>query len=93
MKNPCLFYLIIILLVTSTCNGSLGSEKKKGYIRYTRNDDPKSTRSYVKYGDKDCSDFATQKEAQRFFEANGGPAKDFHNLDRDGDGIACEKLP
>lgn len=45
------------------------------------------------YGDYDCSDFTTQKEAQRFFEKEGGPLKDYHNLDRDGDGVACESLP
>lgn len=41
--------------------------------------------------DRDCSDFRTQREAQRFFEA-AGPG-DPHRLDRDGDGIACEGLP
>lgn len=41
-------------------------------------------------GDKDCSDFATQEEAQAFFEANGGPQQDPHRLDKDGDGVACE---
>ena len=44
-------------------------------------------------GDKDCSDFKTQKEAQEFFIANGGPANDPHKLDQDKDGIACESLP
>lgn len=41
-------------------------------------------------GDKDCSDFATQAKAQRFFEAHqpGDP----HRLDGDGDGVACEGL-
>ena len=43
-------------------------------------------------GDRDCSDFSTQKEAQAFFEANGGPARDPHKLDRDHDGVACENL-
>jgi endonuclease YncB( thermonuclease family) len=43
--------------------------------------------------DKDCSDFATQAEAQAFFEAHGGPARDPHRLDSDGDGRACESLP
>jgi len=38
--------------------------------------------------DRDCSDFATQAEAQAFFIA-AGPG-DPHRLDRDGDGIACE---
>ena len=43
--------------------------------------------------DKDCSDFATQADAQAFFLANGGPASDPHLLDGDGDGIACESNP
>ena len=41
--------------------------------------------------DKDCSDFATQKAAQEFFDA-AGPG-DPHRLDADGDGIACESNP
>nr|WP_322822036.1 MBL fold metallo-hydrolase [Chloroflexus sp.] len=44
-------------------------------------------------GDRNCSDFATQAEAQAFFLANGGPARDPHRLDGDDDGIACESLP
>jgi len=44
--------------------------------------------------DRDCSDFANQAEAQRFFEAHGGSAtNNFDNLDGDGDGVACESLP
>ena len=43
--------------------------------------------------DKDCGDFRTQHEAQAFFEANGGPNRDPHNLDRDKDSHACESLP
>lgn len=41
--------------------------------------------------DRDCSDFDTQPEAQRFFERHqpGDP----HGLDGDGDGEACESLP
>jgi len=41
--------------------------------------------------DRDCSDFDTQLEAQRFFERHqpGDP----HSLDGDGDGEACESLP
>jgi len=38
--------------------------------------------------DYDCSDFATQEEAQEYLEP-GDP----HNLDADNDGIACEDLP
>ena len=43
--------------------------------------------------DRDCSDFATQAAAQRFFLDHGGPNNDPHRLDADGDGIACESNP
>lgn len=41
-------------------------------------------------GGKDCGDFGSAAEAQRYFLLNGGPANDPHNLDGDGDGYACE---
>lgn len=53
----------------------------------------KTDRSYEEYGDRDCSDFSTQREAQAFFESEGGPTTDYHNLDSDKDGRACESLP
>ncbi|MEH7505145.1 excalibur calcium-binding domain-containing protein [Neobacillus drentensis] len=40
--------------------------------------------------DKNCSDFESQEKAQKFFEENGGPEEDSHDLDRDRDRIACE---
>jgi endonuclease YncB( thermonuclease family) len=52
-----------------------------------------STTAAVAGGDRDCSDFSTQRDAQNFFEANGGPSSDPHFLDGDGDGKACEDLP
>lgn len=77
-----------------------GDEKNSNSKRvtpkpYIRTDNPAETRSFLKSGeeDKDCSDFRTQREAQSFFEANGGPSNDPHNLDRDGDGRACQSLP
>jgi Excalibur calcium-binding domain len=52
---------------------------------------PRSTTAPVySGGDKDCGDFATQAEAQAFYEAQGGPGRDPHRLDRDRDGLACE---
>ena len=42
--------------------------------------------------DRDCSDFKTQRAAQKFFK-NHNPKKDPHRLDADGDGRACESLP
>lgn len=43
--------------------------------------------------DRDCSDFANQAAAQGFYEANGGPSSDPHQLDADDDGVACESRP
>lgn len=40
--------------------------------------------------DKDCRDFSSQQEAQKFFEAN--QPGDRHRLDKDNDEIACEVL-
>lgn len=59
---------------------------------YDRNDDYSEERSYEEYGDLDCSDFSSQREAQDFFESEGGPDEDYHNLDSDGDGYVCESL-
>ena len=60
---------------------------------YPRSNDYSTERSYEDSGDYDCSDFSTQDEAQEFFESEGGPDEDYHNIDRDGDGVACESLP
>ena len=43
--------------------------------------------------DRDCGDFPTWTGAQAFYDAAGGPDRDRHRLDADGDGIACESLP
>jgi micrococcal nuclease len=46
-------------------------------------------------GDMDCKDFATQAQAQAYFNEHGGSAT--NNVDRldgnDHDGIVCESLP
>lgn len=44
--------------------------------------------------DRNCPDFATQADAQAYFEAAGGSASNnVDRLDADHDGIACESLP
>lgn len=43
--------------------------------------------------DRDCSDFATQADAQHYFVSIGGPSQDPDGLDADHDGIACESNP
>ncbi len=43
--------------------------------------------------DRDCPEFASQEEAQRYFEARGGsPTNNADNSDADGDGTACENF-
>ena len=42
--------------------------------------------------DRDCSDFSSWRQAQRFYKKHGGPRYDPHRLDADHDGIACESL-
>jgi len=72
---------IAVMFTAASCNNS------------NQNDDYSTERSFEESGDRDCSDFTTQREAQRFFESEGGPKTDFHNLDRDKDGVVCETLP
>jgi hypothetical protein len=45
-----------------------------------------------RFYDRDCSDFRTQAQAQRFYKRHN-PRRDPHRLDADRDGIACESLP
>ena len=45
------------------------------------------------FADRNCGDFDSWQEAQDFFLSEGGPDKDPHRLDRDGDGVACASLP
>jgi hypothetical protein len=47
----------------------------------------------AKFRDRDCADFNSQAQAQRFYVRHGGPKKDRHGLDADHDGAACEDLP
>jgi len=80
---------VAVMFTAASCN--LGNGQQSDSI--DGSDDYSSERSYEEYGDYDCSDFSTQKEAQIFFIAEGGPSRDFHGLDRDKDGVACESLP
>lgn len=42
---------------------------------------------------KNCSDFATQAEAQAWYDTYAPAYGDVAGLDADGDGVACESLP
>lgn len=99
IKTICSFVIGIIVivggciwLIASPDTSSTGNlESNIG--NYDRDDDLTEERSFEEYGDYDCSNFSTQEEAQEFFENAGGPEEDYHNLDKDGDGVACESLP
>ncbi len=68
-------YTLILLLLLTGCSTT----------DISTSDLPTCTQS-----DCNCSDFATQQEAQKVFDAFPG---DPYKLDRDGNGIACESLP
>lgn len=73
------------------CTTSYGSKSYVGYrtassvgrTLYSRPATPTA-------GIKNCSDFGSAAAAQRFFISAGGPTRDPHGLDKDGDGNACE---
>jgi len=44
------------------------------------------------YDAYNCSNFSSQAEAQRVFDACGGIGNDIHKLDYDNNGVACESL-
>ena len=55
--------------------------------------DPTTTRSFEEYGDYDCTDFDSHTDAQEFYEQSIEEfGFDYHELDRNEDGIACESL-
>jgi len=82
-----------VWLYSDDYNGSPFQPAQVSDNRFSIPDDPSTERSYEEYGDYDCSDFSTQSQAQAFFESEGGPTSDYHDLDRDRDGVACETLP
>lgn len=56
-----------------------------GQMLYTREDSSKQLKDI-----KNCNDFPSSAVAQKYFLAAGGPVRDPHRLDGDGDGLACE---
>lgn len=58
-----------------------------GTKRFTRSETGSNSGSA---SDRDCDSFSSSAAAQQFFINAGGPRNDPHDLDRDGDGYACE---
>lgn len=58
-----------------------------GSRTYDREISPDFAENASKYN---CSDFSSSPAAQKLFLSTGGPVTDSYDLDRDGDGLACE---
>ena len=75
------------------CESLPGAPKQAATATNVPTHTPTATQPETRDDDRNCSDFDTWREAQDFFESEGGPESDPHGLDGDGDGIACESLP
>jgi len=70
-----------------------GGFMTQAFLDMEGNEVPEGTAG-AKYADEyNCDDFATQEEAQRFFENAGGVDNDINRLDGNNDGVACQALP
>lgn len=72
----------------------VGRDEKGNLLLFDKKGNITTDKSLGKKSDDyNCSDFATQKEAQAFFNKVGGKGNDVNRLDGDKDGKACESLP
>lgn len=79
------------LNVWSQANPVLPWDFRRGVTTQTPNNQTSEEPSFTcLQSDCDCSDFATQAEAQAVLDSSPG---DPHFLDGDNDGVACEALP
>jgi len=70
-----------------------GGFMTQAFLDMEGNEVPEGTAG-AKYADEyNCDDFATQEEAQRFFENAVGVDNDINRLDGNNDGVACQALP
>lgn len=91
-------FILVISLALTACTGpspnstGLASFDPNdvsgvGTARFTRGEDVSNNSSA---SDRDCNSFSSSLAAQQFFINAGGPRSDPNDLDRDGDGYACE---
>ena len=103
IKDVIIGFLVIALVATVTYFLTTRAERggryyddrneKKAALKDLRGENIQGRKTNQQKDDRDCTDFATQAEAQDFFVAAGGPEEDPHRLDRDNDGVVCETLP
>ena len=78
--------------------GNLATDEEGGFLtrvfRDMEGNEVAEGTAGAKYADEyNCDDFATQPEAQRFFDNAGGLDNDVNRLDGNKDGVACQALP
>lgn len=86
--------ICLAILMVPIWNGAISAaeDSAPAWITFVEMDPPGRVAAGPT-GDKDCiGDFTSEKQAQRFFIEHGGPKKDPHRLDRDGNGRACEEF-
>ncbi len=82
------------LIQTKSFKESQVSRDQKGNILFDKLGNITTDTTKGKTADAyNCSDFATQPEAQTFFQKVGGIGHDINRLDGNKDGEACESLP
>lgn len=81
-KTIALFFLILLISVPTFADAAVRTKARTS---------PPSVRKTARL-DFNCSQFASQAEAQKKFLEGGGLGNDIYDLDRDKDGIACESL-
>lgn len=92
------FFILVIGFGLTACaapspnsNGAASFDSNSvsgvGIKRFTRSENGSNIGSA---SDRDCDSFSSSAAAQQFFINAGGPRNDPNDLDRDGDGYACE---
>ena len=81
----------VAILFIPIWNGAIQAAERANPHWFSFQPGARLERTPVPSTDKDCPGyFESRRHAQRFFIEHGGPEKDAHHLDPDGDGTACE---
>lgn len=87
-NNGCVILILVFAAFTSILSCSESSDST-GNVSNSGSSSSTNTGSNSNCPTKTCADFATQAQAQAAYNSN---KKCYKNLDRDGNGKACESL-
>jgi hypothetical protein len=79
--------IIFVILIISTLFLIFGCIKTNDYVEEGSSLKLQFKSNECSYNKYNCSDFSSQKQAQKIFKQC---PTDVHDLDRDNDGLACE---